>query len=83
MKKEKFVVKGGIVQEYRGYFDFLKKKYGIEPYINFLLNFWDFILLQFKESGLARDLLNLYQKFLAYLEKILGFFSKAPIPQLV
>ncbi|RLA63615.1 MAG: hypothetical protein DRQ88_00165 [Epsilonproteobacteria bacterium] len=75
MKNKKFVITGGIVQEYRGHFDFLKKKYGLEPYINFLLNFWDFILLQVKSSILARELLNLYQQFWAYLEKLLDFFS--------
>ena len=80
---KKFVVSKGIVQEYSGFFDLLKKKYGLEPYINFLLNFWDFLLLQFKSSGFARDLLDLYQKFLAFLERILSYFSKGPIAQLV
>ena len=83
MKKKKFVVTKGLVQEYSGIFDLFKKKYGLEPHINFLLNFWDFILLQFKSTQFARDLLNLYERFLAYLEKLLSFFSKSPLAQLV
>jgi hypothetical protein len=83
MKKKKYVVTDGLVQEYSGLFDFFKKKYGLEPYINFLLNFWDFLLLQFKSSQFARDLLGLYQKFLAFIESILSYFSKDPIAQLV
>ncbi len=83
MKNKKFVVSGRIVQEYRGYFDFLKTKYGLESYFNFLLNFWDFIILQVKSSQIARELLNLYQKFWAWFEQVLNFFSKVPIAQLV
>ena len=83
MKKKKYVITEGLVQEYSGLFDLFKKKYGLEPHINFLLNFWDFLLLQFKSSQFARDLLDLYQKFLAYIEKILSYFSKDPIAQLV
>ena len=82
MKKKKYVVTEGLVQEYSGMFDLFKKKYGLEPYINFMLNFWDFLLLQFKSSQFARDLLDLYQKFLAYIESILSYFSKSPFAQL-
>ncbi len=83
MKKKKFVITGGVVQEYNGLFDLFKKKYGLEAYINFLLNLWDFILLQFKSSQFARDLMQLYKQFWAYIEKILSYFEKSPLPQLI
>jgi len=84
MKKKKYVItrKGSIVQEYNSFLDFLIKRYDLEPFINFWLNFLDFILLQIKSSQMMRDLLNFYQQILAYIEKILNFFTPEPTPQL-